>query len=307
MEKKSWKPIRDFLNDLEPLRPIETEIKEKLSDIPNSKAFIFDIYGTLIISDSGDIDHATFASGNLLQAINKAGIPIHVNDEEEKTEFLKEILEKFKNTIAHIHTEKKENNIPFPEINIISVWEEVLESFSEEGKISVPDDKDIRIFSFLFELMSNKIYSMPHMKEVLTKLKSQGYPLGIVSNAQFYTPVIMNFLLENEITDKEFIYHFEPELTFYSYKYGISKPDTQLFYNLKKSLKNHYGIRPEEALYIGNDMYNDIYPASKTGFRTALFAGDKRSLRLREDIPLIKNVKPDLIIKDLGRLLEFTG
>lgn len=295
------------MNNLQPLKPVKTGIDEKIPGKLKIKAFIFDIYGTLIISDSGDIDHYTFAEENLAHAIKRAGIPIHIEDEQEKNEFLKEILEKFKNTIAYIHTEKKENNIPFPEVNIISVWEEVLESFSEKGIISVPDDKDIRIFSFLFELMSNKIYPMPHMKEVLSRLKTMGCPLGIVSNAQFYTPVIMNFLLNNEITDKEFIYPFEPELTFYSYKYGISKPDTALFHKLRNNLRNEYGINPEETLYIGNDMYNDIYPASTTGFQTALFAGDQRSLRLREEIPLIRDVKPNVVIKDLIRLPEFIG
>ena len=34
---------------------------------------------------------------------------------------------------------------------------------------------------------------MPGMKEVIHKLAGKGLPLGIISNAQFYTPVILNF------------------------------------------------------------------------------------------------------------------
>jgi len=51
-------------------------------------------------------------------------------------------------------------------------------------------------------------------------------------------------------------------------------------------------------------MLNDIYPAQKVGFQTALFAGDKRSLRLRNDDPRCKNLKPDLVITDLIQLLD---
>jgi putative hydrolase of the HAD superfamily len=64
------------------------------------------------------------------------------------------------------------------------------------------------------------------------------------------------------------------------------------------------GISRTSVLYVGNDMRNDILPATKTGFQTALFAGDRRSLRLREDDPQCKNVVPNLVITDLIQILE---
>jgi putative hydrolase of the HAD superfamily len=51
-------------------------------------------------------------------------------------------------------------------------------------------------------------------------------------------------------------------------------------------------------------MLNDIFPAKITGFQTALFAGDKRSLRRRTDDPRCRNLKPDLVVTDLGQLIE---
>jgi putative hydrolase of the HAD superfamily len=51
-------------------------------------------------------------------------------------------------------------------------------------------------------------------------------------------------------------------------------------------------------------MLNDIYPARKAGFTTALFAGDKRSLRLRQDDPRCANISADLVITDLYQLLD---
>ena len=42
------------------------------------------------------------------------------------------------------------------------------------------------------------------------------------------------------------------------------------------------GVAPGEVLYVGNDMLNDVYAAGQVGFRTALFAGDQRSLRMRQ-------------------------
>ena len=48
-------------------------------------------------------------------------------------------------------------------------------------------------------------------------------------------------------------------------------------------------------------MLNDIHVPARLGFRTALFAGDKNSLRLRPDQDLLP---PDAIIGDLSQLLE---
>ena len=59
------------------------------------------------------------------------------------------------------------------------------------------------------------------------------------------------------------------------------------------------------VLYVGNDMLNDIYPAAKAGFKTALFAGDSRSLRLRKDKPKCKYLSADIVITDLIQLLDY--
>ena len=72
-------------------------------------------------------------------------------------------------------------------------------------------------------------------------------------------------------------------------------------------LKEKYVIHPHEVLFIGNDMLNDVYPANKVGFKTALFAGDRRALRLRKNKQEVKNLEPDYIITDLLQLLEIIG
>jgi putative hydrolase of the HAD superfamily len=62
-------------------------------------------------------------------------------------------------------------------------------------------------------------------------------------------------------------------------------------------------IPAASVLYVGNDMRNDIVPAASVGFNTALFAGDQRSLRLRESDADCRNVTPDVIVTDLRQLI----
>ena len=51
-------------------------------------------------------------------------------------------------------------------------------------------------------------------------------------------------------------------------------------------------------------MLYDILPASQIGFGSALFAGDARSLRLREQDTRVRIVRPDVTLTDLSQLLE---
>ena len=69
-------------------------------------------------------------------------------------------------------------------------------------------------------------------------------------------------------------------------------------------LEQELNISPRETLYVGNDMLNDIWTARECGCRTALFAGDSLSLRLREDRPECASLSPDVIITHLDQLLD---
>ena len=76
-----------------------------------------------------------------------------------------------------------------------------------------------------------------------------------------------------------------------------------MFQNLVEHLEQRYGMMSEETLYVGNDMLNDVWTASQCGLRTALFAGDQRSLRMRGDDPRCADLEPDVIITKLSQLL----
>ena len=93
-------------------------------------------------------------------------------------------------------------------------------------------------------------------------------------------------------------------VTVYSYKFLKAKPDHTLFIPVLNNLNKKYNIKPENTLFIGNDMLNDIYSAQQTGMKTALFAGDQRSLRLRKDNDLIKGIKPDFILTELNQIFK---
>ncbi|MBN2273039.1 MAG: HAD family hydrolase [Bacteroidales bacterium] len=303
MEKNYMEYIRNFLAGLEPLVPVPAGISPDLRESYSLKAYIFDVYGTLLISDSGDVDESVVSSENLRRAMKFSDISV-MGNASSQDRILNTMLEEFVREIKVFHLQHRTAEKPYPEIDIEHIWETIIMRNHARGSIQLNGDKCIKCMTFIFEILSNPLYPMPGMKEVIKTLHSRNIPLGIVSNAQFYTPVVLNYFLSDRLAEDDFVDFFDPDLTIFSYKYKRSKPDLFLFQVLATVLEKKYGLQPADVLFVGNDMQKDVYTGHITGFRTALFAGDTKSLRLREDIEPVRKTRPDYIITDLRQLLN---
>jgi putative hydrolase of the HAD superfamily len=275
IEKRS---IRRYLRRLAPL-PTSLTPQGELRE--NIRCILFDIYGTLFISGSGDISLAKQKSPEvqeLRQLLRKYTI----------RQTPQTLLHEFYGAVETVHDQLRNKGVDFPEINIEQIWMQVLQN---------DDDNTIRQFAVEFELIVNPVCPMPNLSMMLSACRHQSILMGIISNAQFYTPFLFSWFLNSDLQGLG----FNQDLLFYSYRFEVAKPSLILFKMAAEKLKEK-GIPPSSVLYLGNDMLNDIYPAKITGFQTALFAGDKRSLRLRKNDPRCADLRPDLVLTDLGQL-----
>ena len=271
-----------------PLSPVPTTLSTTLCQSGNLKkkikCMIFDIYGTLFISASGDIG---IAKEKVAEAYELEQLLIKFKIRKTRKAVLNDLF----SGIEKKHDELRKQGIDFPEVEIDRIWMSILKS---------NDLVTVREFAAMFEMVVNPVYPMPNLKEMLSACKKSKVLLGIISNAQFYTPYLFEWLLDSNLEKLG----FHPDLILFSYKSGHAKPSPFMFQSAVERLKG-LNVPADSALYIGNDMLNDIYPAKNAGFNTALFAGDARSLRLRKDVTKCKNLSADLVITDLIQLLEY--
>ena len=288
--------LNDYLKPDLTLSPLPTCIDSRGERLTGIKSVIFDIYGTLLISGSGDVGTAMEAGSAeaFSSALNAAGIE---NVPAEASEFIKS---SFFELIEKEHNRLRETGYPHPEVDIVSIWKDI--SGAPELNELIPGIQafDPSILAAAYESTVNPVNMMPGAALLLEKLKTRGLKLGIVSNAQFYTPIVFESALGDSFHD----FGFEPSLCLFSYIERRSKPDTALFDKLTGRL-SAFNINPAESIFVGNDMLKDIMPSSVTGYKTALFAGDKRSLRLRKDHDACSNIEPDVIVNNLLDLLDF--
>lgn len=158
---------------------------------------------------------------------------------------------------------------------------------------------EIERLAMAHEQAINPVTAMPGAVETLRELSARGVLLGLVSNAQFYTVPVLEACLGASLA----AFGIDPELCVFSYLERRAKPDVHLF-EVARGRLLELGVRAEEVLYVGNDVRNDIEPAKAAGFRTALFAGDECSLRLRGK-PLMGS-GADHVVRDLQDLVAGT-
>ncbi len=298
MEKNYIQHIRPYLEELQKLTPVSTGVNPKTGKF-KTRTVIFDIYGTLIISASGDVDKAEYNAGMIKKALKGGGFEILIDDEDAYNG----IYQDFHESQIEQLNRMNQNGYPFPEADVTKIWTDILIAAEKKGRINIKENSDILLFTFILELQTNKIWPMPGMVDLINKLYNSGIELGIVSNAQFYTPVIMNYLLHRETKVDAFIKLFTPELSVFSYKEQRGKPDTFLFEKLVPELAKR-NLKPQDVLYVGNDLLKDVYTAGRVGFKTVLYAGDKRSYRLHENDKRVQGIEPDYVITELKQLFN---
>ncbi len=265
-----------------PMDPIPTGRPVRAVPLGGIECVVFDVYGTLLISESGDVGGSgpIRADGALGALLREYRIGLSAED----------LARTFAEAVRSAHARAFPEE-PFPEVDSAALWAAALGLG--------PDDAEL--FSAAWEAAGNRVWGMPGAAAAIDALRAAGLRLGIVSNAQAYTPPLFPILLGRSIED----FGFDPGLTFFSWKEKRGKPSPRLYASLVEALSLR-GIATERTLFVGNDMLKDLYPARGAGLRTCLFAGDARSLKMRPDDPRCA-FEPDAVIDRLDLLPRVLG
>ena len=298
MPSSPLKPDQIFRNYSSEMTPEPTGVKPQLKKLKGIRAVVFDVYGTLFQSAVGDIslakeDKSTNREAIVRESLEAAGFFL----QDEVTP----IAELFFDTIHAEQDIRREQGMKYPEVDIVGVWEDLIGQLEAYEVIRGKATRTkLELLAIHYEARVNPVYPMPGVLDVIESVLDKGASMGIISNAQKFTPLLFETFFDDNVGDLG----FEEIACVWSYEHGTAKPGTELYEICVDRLQALDGIAPKEVLYVGNDRRNDVWPAQKVGFKTALFAGDKRSLRMREDDKQLNGVKPDIIITQLEQIAE---
>ena len=141
----------------------------------------------------------------------------------------------------------------------------------------------------LYELYHNrfdKIYFFPKTEETLSKLREQGYKLGLLTN----TESLHSKKIEVQLNLKKYF-----DFLGYSFEMNSIKPDSEVFQKVLSELK----VNSNQALMVGDSLRSDIAGAQSVGMYSCYI---ERKLKHPVD-----GVKPDYTIHSIDEIFMVLG
>jgi putative hydrolase of the HAD superfamily len=239
------------------------------------KGILFDVNGTLInIHTDEGMDEIYRAVSHFL---TYQGIYLHRG--EVRDQYFR-IMEKQIKAAGEEH----------PEFNVVALWREFLDLNMNPARPPRRDTLEAmpRFLAEMYRGISrHRLELYPGVKTVLDELKTR-FALAVVSDGQsaWALPEMRALGIDG---------YFDPIVI--SSDYGFRKPDPRLF----QVALNGIGAGPEEVLFVGNDMYRDVFGARQIGMKTVFFISNQGRRHT-------EGVEPDYIIHrfaELRQAIEF--
>ena len=175
----------------------------------------------------------------------------------------------------------------FPEFDVVQVFMTILRQLATEQRRDFPEEWLMGVARWMAAVFRaaalRRLILYPEVYETLQWLRER-YMLAAVSDGQ-------SLWAWAELRKLELEPFFHTIII--SGDYGYRKPDRRLY----EAALSRMQIPAEEAVFVGNDGYRDIYGASESGMGTVFFHSNQGDLRDRRR-------EPDYIIYHFGELPE---
>jgi putative hydrolase of the HAD superfamily len=233
------------------------------------RGILFDLYGTLI-----DI-HTDEGCEEIYRTISHfmSYQGIQLNSWEVREEYFR-IMEEQRRAGAEQH----------PEFRAVEVWKELVRrNRGISGTLSPGKLEQMPLFlAELYRGISRRRLELyPDVKTVLDHLGSR-YRLGVISDGQsvWALPEMRVLGIQS---------HFNAIIV--SSDYGFRKPDRRLFEAGLSCLR----LKPGQVIFVGNDMYRDIFGAGRIGMKTVFFSSNQGQKEMT-------GMHPDYVIHQFAEL-----
>lgn len=139
---------------------------------------------------------------------------------------------------------------------IIRSIEANIEHICRELKVQVHDSQIEEVARVRFNFTVRSMTSNKGGIEVISRLKSEGYRIALISNCSSETPKIWEDLPLARLFD----------VTVFSCLVGLQKPDPRIY----RLAVDHLAVRPESCLYIGDGDGEELLGAASIGMHPVL-------------------------------------
>lgn len=236
------------------------------------KALLFDLNGTVIDILTDEIGNDIYRIMSNLLAYQG----IYLQSDEVRALFFEYNKEQRKNSLEE-----------YPEFNVEAIFNKIITTYETPYTQQLSAEKRAFLPSFLAEAFRAatlfKLELYKDVRPVLDVLKKE-YRMAAISDGQslWAVPEMNRVGLD---ADFEFVV--------VSGDLGFRKPDARIYEMALAKLD----LKPDEVVFVGNDMYRDVWGAHHAGMKTVFFQSNQGDHKSR-------GVSADYIIYEFNQLPE---
>lgn len=292
-----------------PPEPVRTKAKPHLKKLPGIKAVAWNVYGTLLNISQGELlfEHPTrfvmdVALDKTVQEFKmwksmtrKPGAPADV------------LIVWYRNVLDELRfcTPAGEKH---PEIHADKLWANIVKKLmtneytylvSQYGSLEEYGEK----IAYFFHASLQGTAAYPEAARTVQAVNEQLGKQALIADGQCFTWVQLKRGLAAQEPAIPYDLIFPSAARVFSRDVNSKKPSEKLYREGLAALTRQ-GLEAEEILYVGNDLHRDIVPAKRLGMKTALFAGDRNSAKATTAELNQKDLRPNVLLTELGQVLE---
>jgi len=197
---------------------------------------------------------------------------------------------------------------PFPEIVVEELWEGVIKKLlQKEYAFDAGFYGSLNEFSrkvaYFFHASLQGTACYPGAAAALAHARQRNLLQGLLADAQCFTLTQLQRGLREQDPRADVAGLIEPDLGVLSFQVGSRKPSERLFRDLVDRAATR-DVVPSEILHVGSRIEADIAPARRLGMWTALFAGDRASLKATREQFADAAQRPHVILTELEQIAE---
>jgi len=161
----------------------------------------------------------------------------------------------------------------YPEFDAVTIFREIVTNHASDYTLRLPAERLAQLPQILAEVYRSvsrfRLQLYPRVEEVVSQLHEK-YRLAALSDGQSAWAV-------PELHAVGLLKYFSPVIV--SGDVGYRKPDRRIF----ESALAGMGLAASEVLFVGNNLYRDIFGAQQVGMKTVYYRANGLEERNRED------------------------
>ncbi len=284
-----------------------------LKPLPGIKAVAWDAYGTLLRISDGELLFVHPQGMRMEVALDKTIQEFNMWQSMSRKpgkpwEYMLQLYTRAYDDLRLAGSGRKGD---LPEIDAARVWLKILEKLDKNDyQYDVDQYGDLEELSqkvaYFYHSCLQGVEASAGAAAAVFAVGEAGLPQGLIADGQCFTRTQVLRALQAEGKLPEPAEWISSELSTLSYGEGVRKPSKSLYVSAVQRFQEA-GLAPDQVLFVASRLREDLVVAKSAGFRTALFAGEKLSLKATAADLKDPAVKPDRLLTQLTQVRDLLG